>query len=122
MDLGQITVVDALQQTRMHAPHLVTDVLGSLAPILLGQAIVALDHVTGLDFQNQKLPARRDDDKVVFTKALLIALHARPGHVVKHIKTIVKALLQQPEDVAFTVTAQGGGGVQRKAGVNTGHG
>jgi hypothetical protein len=63
MDLGQVAVVDALQQARMHAAHLVTDVLGALASVLLG-----------------------------------------------------------PEDVAFALCAQGGGGVEWEAGVNAGHG
>ena len=46
MDLGQVAVVDALQQARMHAAHLVTDVFGGLASVLLGQAIVAFGHVS----------------------------------------------------------------------------
>jgi hypothetical protein len=94
---------------------------GALASVLLGQSVVTFGHISGLDFQDQKLTARRDDDEIVFAKALLLALHARPGQVVKYIKAVVQALLQDFEYVAFAVSAQMGGGLKGKAGVNAGH-
>ena len=60
----------------MHATHLVADVFGALASVVLGQAIVTFGHVSGLDFQDQKMPTGRDDDKVLLTNALVLALHA----------------------------------------------
>ena len=98
------------------------DVFVALASVLLGQATVAFGHVSGLDFQDQKLAAGRDDDEIVFAKALLLALHARPGQVVKDIKAVVKALLQDFENVAFAVSAQMGGRLEGKAGVDAGYG
>ena len=72
----------------MHAPHLVADVFGALACVVFGQTVFAVVHVARFDFDNEQLPAGRDDDEVVFAKALLMALHARPGQVVEHVKRI----------------------------------
>ena len=106
----------------MHAPHLVADVFGALASVVFGQAVFAVAHVASFDFDNEQLPARRDDDDVVFAKALLIALHARPRQVVEHVKSIGQAVFQCAQNVALAVAAQVGRGVQWEAGVNSGHG
>jgi hypothetical protein len=75
---------------------------------MLGEPVFAFSHITSFDVQYEQLPARRDDNDVAFAKALLIALHARPGQVVKDIKRVRQAVLQHAKDVPLARCAQMG--------------
>jgi hypothetical protein len=113
--------VHALRNGRVHAPHLVADVL-VLAAIALVQAIVVLQRLARLDLEQEQVAQRRDHGQVNLAELLTIAVHRRPVQVVKHIKAVGQSLGQQVEHLALAVRAQGSRGGQGGGGVDDGHG